>query len=185
MESTLTTAKINRSRSRFQVKAFATGMLSSFGHNPTFNVRDFSGEIRYDPSDPQSASLQLLIRADSLELADDVSPKDRQELMKTMQEQVLHVSSFPEIRFEGSKATANKLYEGTYRIALEGTLTLHGVSRPQTVEANVTAAGNQIRAGGEATFRQTEFDIRLVSVAAGSLKIKDEVKIVFDIVAQT
>jgi hypothetical protein len=31
--------------SRFTVQAIATGLLSSFGHNPTIGIRDFDGEI--------------------------------------------------------------------------------------------------------------------------------------------
>ena len=31
--------------SRFTVRAFATGLLSAMGHNPTIGIRDFSGEM--------------------------------------------------------------------------------------------------------------------------------------------
>ena len=35
--------RLDPGQSRFTVQAFATGMLSFFGHSPTFAVRDFSG----------------------------------------------------------------------------------------------------------------------------------------------
>ena len=39
---------IDTSASRFTVQAFATGLLSSFGHNPTIAIRDYEGEIQSD-----------------------------------------------------------------------------------------------------------------------------------------
>ena len=35
--------------SRFTVRAFATGLLSAMGHNPTIGIRDFSGEVGVQP----------------------------------------------------------------------------------------------------------------------------------------
>ena len=42
---TATQYSINPGLSRFTVRAFATGMLSSFGHNPTLAVRSYTVEI--------------------------------------------------------------------------------------------------------------------------------------------
>jgi hypothetical protein len=41
-----------------------------------------------------------------------------------------------------------------------------------------------LRGNGEATVRQSAFGIRPVTVAGGMLKVKDEVKVTFDIVAR-
>ncbi len=35
---------IDKTASRFIVQTFATGLLSSFGHNPIIGIRDFRGE---------------------------------------------------------------------------------------------------------------------------------------------
>ena len=35
---------LDKSASRFTVRAYASGMLSVLGHNPTIAIRDFSGE---------------------------------------------------------------------------------------------------------------------------------------------
>ena len=91
---------------------------------------------------------------------------------------------YPEIVFESKSVSASKIYEGTYRVTIEGLLTLHGETGTEKLDANVTVAGGHVRANGELTIRQTEYGIKPVSVAGGSLKIKDELKITFDIVAQ-
>ena len=39
---------LDKGASRFTVRAFAGGMLSAMGHNPTIAVRDFTGEVNVD-----------------------------------------------------------------------------------------------------------------------------------------
>jgi hypothetical protein len=45
----------------------------------------------------------------------------------------------------------------------------------------VSLNGDSIRGYGECVIKQTDFGIRLVSVAGGALKVKDEVKCAFDV----
>ncbi len=40
---------LDTNASRFTVQAFATGMLSTFGHNPKIAIRDYAGEIQFAP----------------------------------------------------------------------------------------------------------------------------------------
>jgi hypothetical protein len=51
------------------------------------------------------------------------------------------------------------------------------------VPCNVTVDQDNLRANGEFTVRQTDFRIKLVSVAGGTLKLKDELKLSFDVSA--
>ena len=66
--------------SRFTVQAFATGLLSAMGHNPTIGVRDLAGEVRFDPEQEHAGGLKLLIKSSSLSVQNDVSDKDRREM---------------------------------------------------------------------------------------------------------
>jgi hypothetical protein len=63
-------------------------------------------------------------------------------------------------------------------------LTLHGVTRSQTVPARVSLAEDSLRAFGTFTLLQTDYDLKLASVAGGALKVKDEVKFSFNILAR-
>jgi polyisoprenoid-binding protein YceI len=63
-------------------------------------------------------------------------------------------------------------------------LTLHGVTQPQQITAQVSVTGNQLSASGEFTVRQSSYGIKPVSVAGGTMKIKDDVKVTFDLVAR-
>jgi hypothetical protein len=53
------------------------------------------------------------------------------------------------------------------------------------VAVRVYPNGDTLRAQGDATLRLTDFRIEPVSVAGGMLKVKDEVKLTFDIVARS
>jgi len=175
---------LDKSSSRFTVRAFATGMLSSFGHSPTFAIRDFSGEASYDPAIPAEASLVLKVRADSLEVMDDIKSKDRREMESTMNESVLESAKYPEIVFTSTNISSNKLSEGRFQVNVAGNLSLHGVTRPLTVPAQLAVMGEEFRASGEVSLSQSDFGIQPVSVAGGALKLKDELKFNFDIVAR-
>jgi polyisoprenoid-binding protein YceI len=124
--------RVDPQGSRFTARAFAGGALSAMGHNPTFAIRDFSGEVEFDPEAPAASTLRLVAKAASLALTDNVSDKDRGEIERTTRDEVLET----------------------------------------------------VRGQGEATVRLSEFGIRPVSVAGGMLKVKDEVKLTYDIVAR-
>ena len=40
---------IDSRASRFTVQAFATGLMARMGHNPIIGIRDFSGEMKFNP----------------------------------------------------------------------------------------------------------------------------------------
>ena len=174
---------LDAAKSRFVVKASASGLLAAFGHNPAIAIRKFTGEARFSPLAPEQSYLRLSIEANSLAVTGDVNDKDRHEMERAMREDVLETARYSEISFEGSGRDVNTITEGMYRMKIVGTLTLHGVTRGLEFPCNVIASEDSLRANGDFTIRQTDFGIRLVSVAAGTLKLNDELKFAFDIVA--
>ena len=175
---------LDKSASRFTVRAYASGMLSVLGHNPTIAIRDFSGEALLDPAAPEKATLRIEIRANSLEVTDDIKSKDRQEMESTMNEKVLETAKYPTIAFECAGVSATQLNEGRFQVTMNGTLSLHGETGKVPVTAQVTLMGDNLRASGEFSLRQSDYAIQLVSVAGGTLKLKDDLKFSFDIVAR-
>jgi polyisoprenoid-binding protein YceI len=170
--------------SQFTVQVFAGGLLSAFGHSPTIAIRDFSGEAEVNPEDPAQSSLRLSIEAASLSVRDDISDKDRGEIERTMRQEVLEAASYPEIVYECSKVSASKGGEGQYSLTLNGDLTMHGVTNPQTVSARTALLGDSLRAFGTFSLRQTDYGLKLASAAGGGLKVKDELKFSFNIVGR-
>ncbi|HEY3838668.1 MAG TPA: YceI family protein [Bryobacteraceae bacterium] len=170
--------------SRFTIQAYAGGLLSGFGHNPTIAIRDFTGEARFSPEALEQSSLCMKIRAGSLEVTNDVSDKDRREIERTMKEDVIETSRFPDIIYTGTVASISELGPSRYRVNLTGDLSLHGITRNQQVAAEMSLNGDTLRAFGSFPVLQSNFGITPVSVAGGVLKVKDELKCTFDIAAR-
>jgi len=170
--------------SRFTVRAFATGLLAAMGHNPIIGIRDFSGVMSFNPDKLEASSFRLSIKASSLSVQNDISDKDRREIERLMNQEVLETATFPEIGYEAPGISVTKMTDMLYSATLNGDLTLHGVKRSQTITARVALLGSMLRASGDFSLNQTDYDIKLVSVAGGALKLKDELKFSFEIVAR-
>ena len=170
--------------SQFTVQVFSGGLLSAFGHSPKIAIRDFSGEAEVNPDDIEHSSVRITIKAESLAVTDEISDKDRREIERVMQMDVLETSAYPEIVYECSNIAANQAGEGQYPVTLNGNLTMHGITHSQTVTARVAVTGDSLRAFGNFSVLQTDYDLKLASVAGGALKVKDELKFSFNILAR-
>src|SRR5688572_18619285 len=98
--------------SRFTVQAFAEGLLSMFGHDPVIGVKDFEGEASFVPGTFENASLKLTINANSLRVVNDVKEKDRQDIERTMRDEVLETHKYPEIVFQSRNVSFGRIGEG-------------------------------------------------------------------------
>lgn len=170
--------------SRLSVQAFAEGMLSSFGHNPTLAVRDFGGRIEFDPEAPDKASVEVTVKADCLEVLDDLSKKDRQEIEKRTREEVLETATYPEIAYHSTAVEIQAVAEHQYRLKIHGELSLHGVKKPLALEFQLRAGDDDVRLGGEFRLKQSAYKIKRVSAVAGAIKVKDELRLSCDVVAR-
>jgi len=175
---------IDAAASRFTVKAFAGGLLSALAHNPTIAVREFSGEARVDLAELERSSLVVTANADSLTVIGDVPDKDRPEVERAMHEDVLQSQRFPEIIYECSRVSASKTGDGLYWASLNGELSLHGITRNQVIPARIFVDETSLKASGEFSLRQSDYNIKLVSAAGGTIKVKDELKFSFELVAR-
>jgi polyisoprenoid-binding protein YceI len=169
--------------SQFTVHAFASGLASVVAHNPKFAIRDFAGETHLDP-ETLWASLKVAVRLRSLELTDEVSEYDRGEINRIMFDEVLEVSRFPEAVYDCPRAAVTKISENMYRAELKGNLSLHGNTRQLNLTSQIVRGEDSLRAYGEFTVNQSDFGIRLPSVANGTIKMKDQVKIAFFIISR-
>ncbi|MGE5345855.1 MAG: YceI family protein [Acidithiobacillales bacterium] len=165
------THAIDLQRSSLTVHVFKSGLLSAFADNHVIHAPVSSGSVE-EGSPP---GVEVTVDARRMKVLDpELAPAKRDEVQQRMLgPEVLDVSRFPEIRF---RSTAVKpLAAGRWRV--EGLLALHGVSAPVSFE--VTEEKGEFR--GSATFAQRTFGIEPITIAAGTVKVKDEVKVDFDI----
>ncbi len=88
---------------------------------------------------------------------------------------VLNVRKYPTAEFR--VASASRLEEptekGQARYRLQGDFTLHGTTRPLTVDAVAVAQGKQTRVRGAFRVKQTDFGITPFSKAFGTIGVAD------------
>src|SRR5271154_1244748 len=101
--SRLATYVVESRISRFSVQAFAGGLLSALGHNPVFAIRGLVGDMSFREETLEEASLVIRVDASTLQLADDISERDRREIERNMHLDVLETARFPEIMFVASR----------------------------------------------------------------------------------
>lgn len=159
-------------KSSLKIRVFKTGAFSGFAHDHEILAPIEEGKI--DAND--HPSVQLRVSSRKLRVLDpETSADKRADIQHTMQgPSVLDVEKFPEISYQSSSVTSRS--EGHWNV--RGNLTLHGNSRMVPVE--VLLQDGHYR--GSATVKQSEFGIKPIRIAGGTIKVKDEVKIEFDIV---
>jgi polyisoprenoid-binding protein YceI len=149
------------------------GMFSGFGHNHTVVA-----PVERIVVDERAMKAELTVLARKLKVTDtEVSEKDRMEIQSTMLgPKVLDSERFPEIRFQTSRV--QKTGENVYHVS--GVLELHGVRKEIAFDVN----GGPQHYRGKTKLKQTDFGIQPVSVAGGTVKVKDELELEFDIYPQ-
>lgn len=164
---------IDTEKSTLTVRVLKTGFFSAFGHEHEIGAPIESGTF-----DETKSTVELSVDARKLKVLDkDVSDKDRAEVQKTMLgPEVLDSEKLPEIRFRSTGV--DPIADGQWII--RGDLTLHGQTHPVTVRVqNVNG-----RYQGKAEVKQKDFGITPVTVAGGAVKVKNEVRIEFDVVGK-
>lgn len=162
---------IDPARSTVTVHVGKSGMFSAFGHGHEVRGPIAQGSVASAGADPK---VELMVHSADLKVLDpDVKQSDRAEIQTTMLgPKVLDASRFPEVRFRSTRVQR----EGD-GWKIDGDLTLHGQTRPVMVTAR--------EAGGRYTattaFKQSAFGITPVTAGGGTVKVKDEVRLEFEI----
>jgi polyisoprenoid-binding protein YceI len=164
---------IDTEHSVLTVRVYKAGAFSAFGHEHSIRAPIQNGSF-----DEDKRSVEFVVDTRTLRVVDsDVSDKDRANIQNTMLgPKVLDSARFHEIRFHStqvSRASEN-------RWTVQGDLSLHG----QTNSVKVDVERQDGRYRGSARLRQSEFGITPVTVAGGTIKVKDEVRVEFEIVGR-
>lgn len=176
--------RIDAGKSSFMVRTFSGGLLWFKGHDHFIRVGDFTGEAELTPGALLPASLQIRVRADSLEETRDVFTAEQKQIInRELREIVLETARYPEIIFKSTDVTGQPA-GGQYEVKIGGDLTLHGVTRHIVIPARVTLDGGSLRARGEFTINRGDYNVKATSALNGTIRVRDKLKLTFDIVAQ-
>lgn len=95
------------------------------------SFRDFSGALQYDEAKPENSKIEVTVQTASL----DTAHPGRDQDLKS--EKFFDTSKYPQMRFESTKVVPGKNQE----LRVEGTLTLHGVTKPLVLNAKLNKSG--------------------------------------------
>ena len=138
------------------------------------------GEIRIDAGDPGAAALGVFrIQADSFRT--DSSMRDN-----ATRSFILESGAHPEIVFEPTAIEglpAQAAVGEAYSLRVQGNLTIRGITRPVTFEAQVQAtAPDRLEISARATILRGDFDLRIPSVPSVA-SVDEDVLLELDLVA--
>jgi polyisoprenoid-binding protein YceI len=149
-------------------------------------VRNFAGKVEVSGKDESQVAVEVDAEAKSLTNVDEnMSDFERKEFHSVINNQVLESDKYPKIKFVSVSVSEPRKSGDTRNFTLNGDLTLRNVTKRVSFPVSVTFSNDQLRATGEAKFKQTDFGITPYSGKLGMIKIGDEVKINFTIVAKS
>jgi len=164
---------LDTARSSITIRVGRTGMFSFAGDNHLVRAPLASGSVN-----EAGKHIEFKVQSKSLRVEDPGTAADKkaQIQQRMLGPDVLDSEHFPVIQF---RSTSISGAPADLRVA--GDLTLRGQTRP--IEAKV----QQIAKGhwrGTATLKQSTFGIKPISIAGGTVKVKDELKLEFEILAK-
>jgi polyisoprenoid-binding protein YceI len=162
---------IDAAGSTVTVYVYKSGLFSAFADDHVIKAPIASGSL----AEAAPAHVELSIHAADLNVTDPALAADRRAEVqaKMISADVLDVARFPDITFASTSVQPN----GADRWSVTGRLTLHGQTR--AVSFPVVRAGAVYR--GEVQIKQRDFGIEPIRIAGGTVKVKDEVKVTFEI----
>jgi polyisoprenoid-binding protein YceI len=175
---------IDTRMSQFTVQAFASGLISAVAHSPRIAIRDWKGEAYFAPGTFKDARLDVRVNAPSLEVLDELRDQDRREIQRVMNDEVLETARFRDIVFESTVIHADQLKADVYRVNIDGRLSLHGVTNSHSFLGQAAFGVDTLRAYGEFTLLQSDYSIRIASIAGATLKLQGELKFTFYVIAR-
>jgi polyisoprenoid-binding protein YceI len=163
---------IDVSHSRLTVHVGKTGFFSAASHNHEIAAPISKGEV--ESSKPFSVWFDVNVA--TMKVVDPEAPEsDRSAVRERMLgPEALDAEHFHEIHF--ASQSVESIGETQWRV--HGQLTLHGQTKPIVLETSLENGHYR----GTATVLQTNFGITPIKVAGGTIKVKDEVQIEYDIV---
>ena len=168
-------------KGQFLILVGSAGLLGVFGHDHTIEAKEITGCADVNEADLTRSSVELTFAANKITVLDPKeNPKDRTQVQQTMETDVLRVREFPSIRFHSTAVRRDQ--NKTNGLVVQGQLTIRDRTQPVAIPLEVARGENGlIRVKGEYSFRQTAFGIEPVKVAGGTVRVKDELKVRFDL----
>jgi len=176
-------SEIDVAHSSITVHVQRGGVFGFTGDNHEIHAPISKGKV-----DEAAKSVDFQVETAKMQVLDPkMDPAKRTQVQeKMLGPDVLDSAHYPLIEFSSTSVQSDK----TGHWFVTGNLKLHGQSHPVTVqvsepveEVSASAPRPKVRHySGTASLKQSDYGIKPVSIAGGTVKVKDEIKIDFQIV---
>jgi len=163
---------IDVARSQLTISVSKSGFFSAFADNHVIRAPIAQGAL----SAAAPLSVAITVRARDLQVLDPALAADKRREVQTrmLGPEVLDVDTYPQITFISTAVES----VGADRWRVEGNLSLHGTTKRVSLDAALSQGAYR----GSVHIRQRDFGITPISIAGGTVKVKDEVVVEFVIV---
>lgn len=174
--------RLDPANSTIRIHLATAGVLAFVSHSHLIETPIERGDFAYFPGDSSKSAVEVVVDAGALRVVDPKrSIKERKEIQATMQsDRVLGVAQYPKIVFKSLKIEV----VDSNRLQITGDLTIRSNTHPVVVRASLEQAGPQLKATGECRFNQTTFGLRPVTAGLGTVRVRDEVSLSFEVTWQ-
>jgi polyisoprenoid-binding protein YceI len=141
-----------------QLSAQITGPRAGKLSTPArrFSIDDFTGYAVLGREVSEGSKIQMSINPRSL---NHVAARERESNGAGAFDDILEIEKHPMIIFEGAQASASGNGEGRYRLAIDGNLTVRGLTRPLAIETHILYGEDSFRAYGDFQLRPADFGV--------------------------
>ena len=179
-------------QSLLTVLVFRGGALAKAGHNHVIASHSLTGAA-WVPADAQRASFEVhvpvndftidepkLRALEGAEFSAAVPDSAREGTKKNMlSEPMLDGARFPEVVLR-----SKRLESGSEGMLASVSVEIRGQTREVTVPVRYEIQGNEVRAQGEFALKQTDLGLTPFSLLGGALRVEDEMRVKFLVVAR-
>ncbi len=172
---------LDPARSTLRVWTFKDGLLARLAHDLSLEATGLRSTL--EPAEGGDR-VELDVPADGLRVRGqvvrgEVTPlgdKEHREIEGNARgPRVLDAARHPTVRFRGAGRREGE------RVRVEGTLELHGVTRPLSVEGRWREAAGALEVEGEVELRPSEWGIAPYTALLGALKVQDRVRVTWSL----
>jgi polyisoprenoid-binding protein YceI len=180
------TYQVDQSASSVFIHVGKGGLFSFAAHDHEVAAPALGGTVVLDQTDAAKSSVSLDFDAAALKVTGKGEPaKDVPEVQAAMlSDRVLDVQRYPKITFRSTRVSVASKAADRFSLNITGDLTLHGTTKPVTTRVEVGLKDTTLTATGTTKIRQTDFGMQPVTVAGGTVKVKDELEVSFRVVGR-
>jgi len=166
------TRPIDVEHSTLTVFVYKSGLFSALADNHVIGAPIASGSM----AEESPLAIDVTVHSGDLRVLDNGLSSDRRAEVQArmLGSEVLDVAKFPDITFASTAVEP----AGADHWKVTGRLTIHG--QAHVIMFSVVRANGRYR--GEVVIRQRDFGIEPIKVAGGAVKVKDELRVQFEIV---